>query len=646
MRSTLRLGFVVFLVAGLAACSQIAPKAPTAPNAKPQATQASSGTVLHIQPTGTATFQPAPQGTVSKVRSQELAPTNMESSLGKAAVQQLHQQGVSAPGRGGIVTNRIPKKQQVNITPPGPSGGTTVAPFSTVSSFQGLDHYDQRTADNGHQFSVEPPDQGLCVGNGFALEALNDVVQVYDASSHQGKGVASLNQFFGYPSAIVRGSNGSPNVFGPSLTDPSCHYDAATGRWFLVVLTLQTDSSSGHLTGNNYLDIAVSNSNDPTGTWTTYRLDVTNDGASSYNLGDYPHFAVGANGVYITTDSFPFFTAGYNGAWVYALSKSQLEAGGTVNVFKTPMVDSQGLVGYSVAPAIPVGGGTPTTNGTEYFMSGTTVYQSSGHAVDVWALDGTRTLDSTTPALSLSSTRVPVGAYGDPPPVVRQPKGSAPLAQAFNANLFGYGKPPHHQQENGIATNDSGMKQTVFVNGHLWAALTTITQAAPAGGHSQGATQAGVAWYEISPSMSSSGTVSASLVKSGVVAPTNASLIFPAITMNANGKGVIAATLVGNRIYPSAAYVPITPAGTGSLTVAHAGAGPQDGFSEYFLGGDRPRWGDYGAAAVDGSGNLWISSEDIHQTCSYADYLNTGGTCGNTRSALANWSTQITEITP
>src|SRR4029453_6549197 len=44
---------------------------------------------------------------------------------------------------------------------------------------EGLNFFDQRFANNGNQFSVEPPDQGLCVGNGFVLETINDVLQVY-----------------------------------------------------------------------------------------------------------------------------------------------------------------------------------------------------------------------------------------------------------------------------------------------------------------------------------------------------------------------------------------------------------------------------------------------------------------------------------
>lgn len=48
--------------------------------------------------------------------------------------------------------------------------------------FNGLTHLDQRLASGGDQFSLEPPDQGLAVGNGFVLEAVNTALAVYDTT--------------------------------------------------------------------------------------------------------------------------------------------------------------------------------------------------------------------------------------------------------------------------------------------------------------------------------------------------------------------------------------------------------------------------------------------------------------------------------
>src|SRR5258708_28315173 len=87
------------------------------------------------------------------------------------------------------------------------------------TGFEGLNLYQQRYARGGNQFTVEPPDQGLCVGNGYVVEAVNDVFNVYNSSgqsllpNNTATNIVSrfprnvnhaldLNSFFGYAPAI------------------------------------------------------------------------------------------------------------------------------------------------------------------------------------------------------------------------------------------------------------------------------------------------------------------------------------------------------------------------------------------------------------------------------------------------------------
>src|SRR5919198_1420231 len=83
-----------------------------------------------------------------------------------------------------------------------------------------------------------------------------------------------LNSFYGYAPAIDRAHG---NVRGPFITDPSCLYDAQTQRFFLVVLTLEVNPTTGAFTTVNHLDLAVSATSNPTGLWNIYRIDVTGD---------------------------------------------------------------------------------------------------------------------------------------------------------------------------------------------------------------------------------------------------------------------------------------------------------------------------------------------------------------------------------
>ena len=124
----------------------------------------------------------------------------------------------------------------------------------------------------------------------------------------------------------------------------------------------------------------------------------------------------------------------------------------------------------------------------------------------------------------------------------------------------------------------------------------------------------------------------------------------PAIAMTTGGKGAIAFTALGEDYHPSAGYVTIDANGTvGPIHLAAAGLGVDDGFTSYkaFVGDPpRTRWGDYGAAVTDGN-SIWIASEYIGQTCTLNQYL-TGaiGSCGGTRTSLANWGTRISKLNP
>src|SRR5207244_11515839 len=100
-------------------------------------------------------------------------------------------------------------------------------------------------------------------------------------------------------------------------------------------------------------------------------------------------------------------------------------------------------------------------------------------------------------------------------------------------------------------------------------------------------------------------------------------LTYPAIGVTPSGRGVMALTLTGDADYPSGAYAAIDAlVGLGDVHVIAVGQATADGFTSYRQQvGDPPRtrWGDYGAAAVDGN-TIWIASEYIAHTCNYTDW--------------------------
>ena len=94
--------------------------------------------------------------------------------------------------------------------------------------------------------------------------------------------------------------------------------------------------------------------------------------------------------------------------------------------------------------------------------------------------------------------------------------------------------------------------------------------------------RAGAAWFILSPWATDIPTV-ASVVNQGYVAinsPTQNCVLFPAVGVNAAGKGVIAFSIAGEDLYPSAGYATLDAAnGIGLIVISFNGVAPDDGFS-------------------------------------------------------------------
>ncbi|HET9552938.1 MAG TPA: hypothetical protein VFP50_08230 [Anaeromyxobacteraceae bacterium] len=536
-------------------------------------------------------------------------------------------------------------------------------PASEVQvSFDGLDHRDTRLANRGNQFSLEPPDQGLCVGNGFVLETVNSALRVFDATGAPLSGPVDLNTFYGYPAAIDR----VRHLFGPDVFDPSCLFDPGTGRFFHLAATLEIDPVTGAILGPNHLDLAVSDGPSPLGTWTIYRLPTQDDGTQgtpdhgcSLNpdgtghgpcFGDYPHLGADASALVLTTNEFSLFGPEFHGANVYALSKRALAAAAaTLDVVQLETLGAAGgNPGFTLWPAAAQpGAALRTDGGTEVLLSSDAVFNASGKSrqIFLWRLRHTGTIDAT-PTLTLDATAVPVNRYAVPPKAAQQ-AGPHPLGECIDDTttatpagvgcwrLFFSTEPAHDEVESILDANDSRMQQTVLAGGLVWGALDTAVRVG-------GAQRAGVAWFAVDPA----GAVA---VRQGTIALGDQNLTYPAIAVSGGGAAVVAFTAVGPALFPSAAYATIGDDDAAEVHLVAAGAGPADGFTSYkaFVGSPpRTRWGDYGAAAMDG-GRVWIASEYIAQTCTLAQYLTAPiGSCGATRTSLGNWATRISAIQP
>lgn len=503
-------------------------------------------------------------------------------------------------------------------------------------NFSGLNFHNQRRdADGGNQLSPEPPDQGLCVGNGQLIEPVNDLFAIYDAATGlPTSGFESMNQFFFDQHQIDRTVN--PPVFGMFVSDPRCLYDPATNRFFLSLIAFGRDPGTGAFEAPATIQLATSKSGTPTtkrSDWYFTTIDVTNDSGGVTHpgcpcFGDQPLMGIDTYGVYFTTNEFPINGPGFNGAQIYAIQKSALVAGTTPNIVRIEgaPIASTGYgdgIPYSLQPTTSPSPGDFATadNGTEYLVGalefGKKPFQLDNR-IAVWALTNTASLNSKSPSIHVSNAVISSEVYGLPPAIV-QPKGPTPLGDAVK------------NHENLIDGGDDRMQVAVYAHGRLWAAGDTIVKTPT------GSSQVGIAYYMVAPSVDGTGAVSALVVKQGYVSVNGDSVTRPSLGVTSLGKVVLGVSLIGPDYFPSAAYATFDDSAGSAPTALHvaaAGAVPADGFTGYpsegpFNGVER--WGDYGFAAADAN-SVWIANEWIPGLVLGLD--------------IANWGTYVSKVTP
>jgi len=452
---------------------------------------------------------------------------------------------------------------------------------SLLHNFDALKSLDNQ---NINGFQLEPPDQGLCVGNGFAMEAINIVGAVYRPDGRILIGPFGLQAFFGE----------TPGITGTFVSDPRCYFDPSTNTWFATILAETTQS----FPPTTHVDLAVNPSGDPTTPWTIYRIDTTDLGAPGCPcLPDQPIFGIDQFNVYITTNEFPFFAAGFNGAQIYAISKSQLVSlSTTVNIVHFGKLTTAGFPTYHLEPAI--------TNGpanAEYLMNSIGPFDNLDNRLGLWAITNQGAV-TTGGIPTLSSTLLTSETYVTPS-----------IAPNPNGNV--------------LNPDDDGLLQLQYINGNLWTSLNTALFVS-----GDSASRDGAAWFEVHPELSSDGTTisGGKFVRQGYFALKGNYLLYSAIATSSDGTAVMVFTVTGPSTFPSAGYAVLRARASafGPVQIAAPGSTTDNGFT---CGGPLFPccWGDYSAAVIDpNSSNIWLATE----------YIPPVGASG------ANWGTRLFEV--
>uniref|UniRef100_Q01TC6 PEP-CTERM protein-sorting domain-containing protein n=1 Tax=Solibacter usitatus (strain Ellin6076) TaxID=234267 RepID=Q01TC6_SOLUE len=502
-----------------------------------------------------------------------------------------------ATGQNGLLAD--PQMQTLLVNP------------STTASLHvaGISHYDMRNANGGNQFSIEPPSQGLAVGNGYIAEGVNNAFQVYSLSGTPLLPVVlTTNQVFGLAPAIDRNTD----IQGPYPTDIRVFYDADIRRWFILQRVADNDSA-GNVVFQSQIYLAVSQTDVPTGTFNIYVIDTTNlTRPGCPCISDYPAIGADKNGFYISSNEFDF-SFDYRDVSILAISKAGLAAGAATPTLAEFVIPPSLGYEFTVFPATtPPGASYFTANGgLEYFVSSQASLISDSQMA-LWAMTNTASLGTATPDLALVEITIPTLTYSYPP-VARQPAGPLPYGSTVGATV-----PP------AIDGGDLRVLSVIYSGGRLYVTLATQVRDKFATALSGGA------FLVISPAYRV-GTLTGSALRQGYLMVEQNNLLRPSIAVDAQGRGAIVFTLVGPGYYPSAAFVPFssfTPSNT--IQIAAAGALPEDGFTAY----DYPfiaRWGDYSAAVVGDDGKIYMATEFIPS---------------GLRTEFANWGTALIGILP
>jgi hypothetical protein len=456
------------------------------------------------------------------------------------------------------------------------------APPSLLANFNGVSSRDSAVTNFGQEF--EPPDQGLCAGNGFVVEMVNSAYTVYRPDG-----------------TVVTGPFNVNGPFDEGLTeftsDPRCHYDAATHTWFATILFINAANTRSRV------DLAVNTSGDPTTPWTSYQIDTTDIGGTTGPkhpgcpcLGDQPTLGVDPFNVYITTNEFSLKGPQFNGAQVYAIAKQELVPAGPTatpaHFVHFDKLNIGGAVATSIQPALT--SGNPTA---EYFLNSLDPNGTFDQRIGVWAMTN-RAVVATGGKPTLSSLVIPSEAYGIPP--AAEQKGATSVLDA----------------------GDDRMQQTQFINGDVWGELDTSVTIP-----NDSAARAGAAWFDVRPTVSNGVLTAAPLRRQGYVALAGNYLLYPALQATPAGNAVMVMTLSGHDEFPSAAYSVLPSGGTsfGNVTVAAAGRNNYDPAAT--------RWGDYSWAVLDPSGtSVWMATEYVPPKAS------------QTPDGLTNWGTRVMRL--
>ncbi|MFC2101445.1 T9SS type A sorting domain-containing protein [Bacteroidota bacterium] len=403
---------------------------------------------------------------------------------------------------------------------------------------------------NGQNSPYYPPDDNGAAGPNHYMQTINTKYAVYNKSGELVAGPTNLNQLFGN----VPGANRNDG-------DPIILYDEVADRWLVTEFSIPNS-------GANYMLMAVSTTNDPTGTWHQYSFQVA-------AMPDYPKFGIWQDGYYM----------GDNNGWgndIYVMERAPMLSGGTALMvgFNNPNRPASSDGFMCVPPLDNDGPFAPAGSPGLYIAFNDDALGGGSDQLWIYELD----VDWTTPSNS---------TFGRVQQIDVEP---------FNAN---FGPTWNNIPQASTSQKLDGIPQVVMNVPQYRNFGTYETMVLCHTVKVDGTGLAGIRWYELRRT-----TGDWSVRQQSTYAPDADSRWMGSIMLNGSNKIALGYSISSTDIHPSIRYTGQSPAeyanASGVLDI------PEDSIytSSYSQTGAN-RWGDYSLMCVDPADDetFWFTTQ-------------------------------------
>ncbi|MCX5192332.1 IPT/TIG domain-containing protein [Streptomyces sp. NBC_00249] len=377
----------------------------------------------------------------------------------------------------------------------------------------------------GNVNSRIPSDAQLAVGPTYIVEMINRSGQIYDKAGNTVGGPFDLGAFFGFATN--------------SGTDPRVHYDAAAGRFYACY--------ESNVAGGDEIQLAVSDDDDPNGTWTRYNV-----GSNTTNIQhDQPKLGYSNNKVTLSWNNYDKARtgdpdSGFRGVVTVVVNKAELVARGTIT-FTTFAPDT---AKFQVVPAVSLSG-----------IDDQLAMRRDDGGTDVQVVTITGVPGDPMQPVAQTENTIAIGA-ADTPPDATQPSGG-------DAN---------------INANDGRMLSVAWQNNRLWGVFNV--SCTPPGDTTARACQR---FIQVS---TSGGQSLATNFNLGLV---GGHIYYGSVVMNDEDDLFAGFTASSTSMFPTAVAIGVPGGNFPGTTVGDFYAAGTQAYSAGF------RWGDYSGIARDPS---------------------------------------------